>query len=176
MNKKIFWIICFIIFVGTLVFINQYLNHRDSVGIAEKTKYSSDNIADTENAQNEKDIELTQNSSSYDKSIAGEKVIQGTASNFGEIVSNSGITVLIDFYADWCPPCKKLSPLIDEVASENVDENLVFVRINVDDEASLSNEYGIQSIPTLVLIKNGKEVDRSIGYIDKEEIIEFVNQ
>ena len=115
-------------------------------------------------------------SSNHEQSIASENIIQITSSNFDDVVLNSGKTVLVDFYADWCPPCRALSPIIDEVADENTNENLVFTRMNVDDEEELSNRYGIQSIPTLVLIKDGQEVSRSIGYIEKEEVVEFVSQ
>ena len=104
------------------------------------------------------------------------KIIQVTSSNFNEVVLNSEKTVFVDFYADWCPPCKMLAPIIEEVASETPNENLVFVRVNIDDEEELANKYGIQSIPTLILIKDGKEVNRSVGYIDKSAVEEFVNQ
>ena len=73
--------------------------------------------------------------------------------------------VLIDFYADWCGPCKMLSPIIDEVAQENDD--IKVVKVNVDESSDIALEYKVMSIPTLVVIKNGQEVARSIGVIDK---------
>lgn len=76
--------------------------------------------------------------------------------------------VLIDFYADWCGPCKMLSPIIDEVAQENDD--IKVVKVNVDESSDIALEYKVMSIPTLVVIKNGQEVARSIGVIDKSEI------
>ena len=79
---------------------------------------------------------------------------------------------MVDFYADWCQPCKILSPLVEEVASEN--ENIKVVKVNIDDNESLSNEYGIKYIPTLILFENGKEVSRNIGAIPKEKIEEMV--
>ena len=111
-----------------------------------------------------------------DQDIVSSSIIQITSSNFEEIVLNSNKTVLIDFYADWCPPCKKLSPIIEEVASENTDENLVFARINIDDEQNLAAQYGIQPIPTLVLLKSGKEVDRRVGYMEKTDVKDFINK
>lgn len=79
---------------------------------------------------------------------------------------------VIDFYADWCGPCKILSPIVDEVAEEN--EKIKVVKINIDQEENLAVEYQILSIPTLVVIKNGKEVKRSVGVVDKEEILDLV--
>ena len=76
--------------------------------------------------------------------------------------------VLIDFYADWCGPCKMLSPIIDEVAQENDD--IKVVKVNVDESSDIALEYKVMSIPTLLVIKNGQEVARSIGVIDKSEI------
>ena len=76
--------------------------------------------------------------------------------------------VLIDFYADWCGSCKMLSPIIDEVAQENDD--IKVVKVNVDESSDIALEYKVMSIPTLVVIKNGQEVARSIGVIDKSEI------
>ena len=88
-----------------------------------------------------------------------------------EVINNEKIT-LIDFYADWCPPCKMLSPLVEELSEERKDIN--FVKINIDFDTELANRYGVVSIPTLVVIKDGKEVDRSIGYIEKEKIEELL--
>ena len=172
MNKKILWIICLIIFIGVLIFINNYLVERNinSVNVVDKAESNSEKI---ENISSDINSKVAEN---HDKSKTTDSIIQGSLSNFDELVLNSEKTVLVDFYADWCPPCKMLAPIIEKVASENANENLVFVRVNVDDENDLSNKYGIQSIPTLVLIKNGKEVDRSIGYIDKINIENFINQ
>ena len=172
MNKKILWIICLIIFIGVLIFINNYLFERNinSVNIVDKAESNSEKI---ENISSDINSKVAEN---HDKSKTTDSIIQGSLSNFDELVLNSEKTVLVDFYGDWCPPCKMLAPIIEKVASENANENLVFVRVNVDDENDLSNKYGIQSIPTLVLIKNGKEVDRSIGYIDKINIENFINQ
>lgn len=170
MKKKIFWILGFIIFIIALVFVNYFFNNIDEIESKEKSKYSSQTNKNSETNEN------NENLTSYDKSVVSENIIQGTSSNFEEVILNSGKTVLVDFYADWCPPCKKLSPIIEELAEENNNENLLFVRINIDDEEKIANKYGIQSIPTLVLIQNRKEVDRSIGFIDKESIKDFLNQ
>ena len=156
MNKKTLWILCLIVFIGSLVLLNKYLtNSSNSINLDDKTVYSDEEL---------------------DQETVSSSIIQITSSNFEEIVLNSNKTVLIDFYADWCPPCKKLSPIIEEVASENTDENLVFARINIDDEQNLAAQYGIQPIPTLVLLKSGKEVDRRVGYMEKTDVKDFINK
>lgn len=99
-------------------------------------------------------------------------VIKVNSENFETEVLKSEKTVLIDFYADWCGPCKMLSPIVEQVASEN--NNIKVVKINIDDEQDLAVNYGIMSIPTLVVIKNGQEVDRAVGVIPKSEVKELI--
>lgn len=82
--------------------------------------------------------------------------------------------VLVDFYATWCPPCKLLSPLIDQLAEERKD-SLHVIKVNVDEEVELADSFKIYAVPTLVLINEGKEIARSEGYIPYEELLEFVN-
>ena len=101
-----------------------------------------------------------------------ENVLEVTSENFELEVLNSDKTVIIDFYADWCIPCKVLSPIVKEVANEN--ENIKVVKINIDEVQDIANQYSIMSIPTLVVIKNGEEVNRSVGVISKTEIIDMV--
>lgn len=99
-------------------------------------------------------------------------IIQVNRNNFEKEVLNSEKTVLIDFYADWCGPCKMLSPVVEQFASEN--EKIKVVKINVDDEQDLAIEYGVMSIPTLVVIKNGQEVNRQVGLVSKDDILNLV--
>lgn len=100
------------------------------------------------------------------------EVIKVTSNNFNQEVLQNKETVLIDFYADWCGPCKMLSPIVDEVAKET--DNIKVVKINVDETQDIADQYDIMSIPTLVVIKNGQEKNRSVGVIDKSEILELV--
>lgn len=100
------------------------------------------------------------------------EVLKVTSENFEEEVLKSDKTVLIDFYADWCGPCKMLSPIIDAVANEN--EDLKVVKVNVDDAQNLAIQYQVMSIPTIVIIKEGKEINRSVGLISKSEVEEMV--
>ncbi len=95
-----------------------------------------------------------------------------TDKNFDKEVLQSNKTVLVDFYADWCGPCQMLSPIVEEVASQ--DDNIKVVKINIDEEQELAVRYEIASIPTLVVIRNGNEIKRSIGVIQKEEIENLV--
>lgn len=80
--------------------------------------------------------------------------------------------VLVDFYADWCGPCRVLSPRVEEFAKENKD--IKVVKIDIDDEQDLAIEYDVMSIPTLVVLKNGQEVDRVVGLVSKSTIEELV--
>lgn len=99
-------------------------------------------------------------------------VLKVTSSNFEEEVLNSDKTVLVDFYADWCGPCKMLSPVVEAVAKEN--EDIKVVKVNVDDEQDLAIKYQVMSIPTLVVIKNGEVANKSVGLVSKSQILDLV--
>lgn len=86
--------------------------------------------------------------------------------DFFELINNK--LVLVDFYATWCEPCRMISPIIDEVAKETTD--LMVVKVDVDKYPNIATKYGIMSIPTLKVFKNGKEEKTSIGYIEKDAI------
>ncbi|MBQ1213154.1 MAG: thioredoxin [Clostridia bacterium] len=95
-------------------------------------------------------------------------VIKVTKENFEE-VKNSEKTVLLDFYADWCGPCRMVSPLVDEIAEEH-PEYLVG-KINVDDDPELAEKYGVASIPNLVVLKNGEVANQTAGARPKSQIL-----
>ncbi|WP_037355611.1 thioredoxin [Selenomonas sp. FC4001] len=91
-----------------------------------------------------------------------------TKDNFqSEVLDNPG-TVLIDFWADWCGPCRMLSPIIDEVAAAN--PAIKVGKVNVDAEQELAAQFGIMSIPTLLVFKNGQKTGESVGLIPKEQV------
>ena len=96
------------------------------------------------------------------------KPIALNKNNFEEFKNNTEV-ILIDFYADWCGPCRMLSPIIDEIANERND--IAVGKINVDNEPELAEKFGVFSIPTLVIIKNGEIVHQSAGARPKAQII-----
>ena len=93
-----------------------------------------------------------------------------TAANFENELLRSDKPVLLDFYADWCGPCKMLSPVLSEIADEYADV-LKVAKVNVDDEPELAMKFKVSSIPMLVLFKNGKIISTSVGYRPKDEIL-----
>ena len=92
------------------------------------------------------------------------KIINGE--EFKKEVIDSKAEVLVDFYADWCGPCKMLGPIMDEISKEKT----VF-KVNVDDEQDLAMEYGVMSIPCVIAFKDGKEINRSVGLKSKDDIL-----
>ena len=95
-----------------------------------------------------------------------------TKENFESEVLKSQKTVLIDFWATWCGPCQMLSPVVDSFAEENPEISVC--KVNVDEQPELAMAFGIESIPTLVVMKGGKAVNKSLGVIPKEKITELV--
>ena len=100
-------------------------------------------------------------------------LIQVTKENFESEVINSQIPVLADFNANWCGPCRMLKPTLEEIASQRTDVKVV--SINVDDEQELAEQFDVFSIPCVVLIKNGKEANRTVGFQSKESILSLLN-
>ncbi len=95
-----------------------------------------------------------------------------TQENYEELVTKSEKPVLLDFWATWCGPCRMVSPVLDEIAEEN--ENLVLGKINVDEQGALAAQFRIVSIPTMILMDHGEQVEKVIGYRPKEELKELL--
>ena len=95
-----------------------------------------------------------------------------TENNFNEEVLQSKLPVLVDFYADWCGPCKMIAPEVEQVAMERDD--IKVCKVNVDEEGELSIRYGVMSIPTLLIFQNGEVVTTAIGYRKKDEILDLL--
>lgn len=90
---------------------------------------------------------------------------------FNEALNNK--YVLVDFYADWCGPCKMVGPVLEELDAEN--DQLTVVKVNVDNELDLASKYGVQSIPNMIFFKEGKAVTQNIGFANKDAILDKIN-
>lgn len=101
------------------------------------------------------------------------KVFDITGDSFTSEVENYNGTVLIDFFADWCTPCKMISPVIEDIA-KSVSDNVKICKVNVESEKAIAEKYGIMSVPTLVVMKNGTVKNRSIGVTGKKAILDML--
>ncbi len=128
----------------------------------------NENLENDINIQNENSIDVGKENQINNNTI----VLEVTENNFEKEVLKSDKKVLIDFYADWCGPCKSLSPIVEEFAKENPD--IKVVKIDVDENENLAYKYNANYIPLLVVIENGEEVNRNVGIIPKKEILELV--
>ena len=90
---------------------------------------------------------------------------------FNELIKEG--TVLVDFFATWCGPCKMLSPVLEELSNES---DVLIIKVDVDEAGPLAAQYGIQAVPTLMLFKNGQRVDVRMGYQNKNQLLAFINQ
>lgn len=159
MKDKLSTIILLAIFIALLVIIYNLTSNQ-----AVQSNISS-NMVNTNTAV----IEETATNNEEEEEM---EVMKVSKENFEKEVLQSDKKVLIDFYADWCGPCKMLSPIVAEFAKEN--DTIKVVKINIDENEELAVNYGVMSIPTLVVVENGETKNTSVGLISKSEIEELV--
>ena len=147
-NKILILIVC-LLFIIAMFGTKIYLDNANDISISEE------NINDIEN-----------------NTIKESKILKVESDTFEEEVLNSTKTVVIDFYATWCGPCKMYTPIVEEFAEEN--EDIKVVKIDIDETQDIAFEYNVMSIPTTIIIKDGKEVDRAVGIISKEILSQMV--
>ncbi len=102
-------------------------------------------------------------------------VIKISTKNFDSEVINSQIPVLVDFFAEWCGPCKMLSPIIDDIA-EQMKSKIKIGKIDIDESPDLASKFSVMTVPTLILFKNGEVVEKSVGVKSKDAIIEMISK
>lgn len=165
MKSKFSIILLALIFVGIIAFskivlteytssLNSFTEDNDKTSDADKNDLS--HAEDGKVNDNEKEEENIMN------------ILELTNENFEDQVLKSEKTVLIDFYADWCGPCKMMAPVVEKIAEEN--SNIKVGKVNIDEESELAIKYGVMSIPTFIVIKNGEVVNRIVGAVDKSEL------
>jgi thioredoxin 1 len=103
-----------------------------------------------------------------------EGIVQLNAMNWNNIILNSDMPVLVDFWAEWCGPCRIVGPIVKQLA-QSLEGKVKVFKLNVDRNQEIVTKYNVQSIPSLVLFKNGKEIARTIGLSPKEKYEKFVN-
>lgn len=103
-----------------------------------------------------------------------DKATEITNSNFNEIVEKSTTPVLVDFWAEWCNPCRMIAPVVDEIA-QAYEGKVVVGKVNIDEQGELAQRFGVMSIPTLILFKDGKPAQKSVGVVGKDRISSMID-
>ena len=164
MKKKIIYIVLVIIFILFLIIASVMMNKKSN----EKLNTDISNVIELNNMNN---IENSNNNSQPNEETKIKEVFYD---NFEKEVLKNDKPVLVDFYATWCGPCKYLSPIIEEIAKEN--NSIKVVKVNVDSEQKLAEKYMISSMPTVVLFKDGEEINRFSGALPKKLIEKFISE
>ena len=101
-------------------------------------------------------------------------LLEVTRENFDEVIVNIGKTVLLDFWAPWCGPCKQIAPIVEQIGNER--EDIIVGKVNVDEDMELAQRYKVMSIPTLVVLQGGKVAGKAVGFRNKDEILQLIPQ
>jgi len=99
-----------------------------------------------------------------------------TDENFDEEVLKSDTPVLVDFWAPWCGPCKMMGPIVEELATENANKSIKIGKLNVDENSAMAGKFGVMSIPTFLVFKNGEVIDQAVGGVGKEKLQELIDK
>lgn len=102
-------------------------------------------------------------------------VLEITDSNFEQEVAQSDLPVLVDFWAVWCGPCQRVAPIVEELAKENAGKAKL-AKLDIDENPGIATDFGVSSIPTLILFKGGKEVDRVVGALPKSQLQAMIDR
>lgn len=177
MKEKIKLIVLILMFIVVLIITNNLLK-------SDNKQVQNDLENEVNNTESIEENITTSVISSYNENTASgfykdiveeEKtgeVFEVTEENFSEMVLKSDKKVLIEFYADWCGPCKTLSPILEDIAKENLD--IKVVKINVDESPNLATTFGANYIPHLVVMEDAKEINSAVGALPKKQILELV--
>jgi thioredoxin 1 len=103
-----------------------------------------------------------------------DEVLHVTDADFNDVVLKSEKPVLVDYWAEWCGPCKMIAPILDEIATEYKDQ-IIVAKLNIDDSQSIPQQYGVRGIPTLMIFKDGDVEATKVGALTKNQLSEFIN-
>ena len=103
------------------------------------------------------------------------EILNLNQSNFSTIIHNENKLILVDFWAEWCAPCKMLAPILEEI-SKDLEEKILICKVNLDENQDLASKFSIKSIPTLLLFENGKLKDTKVGLLSKTDLLNWIDQ
>ncbi len=108
------------------------------------------------------------------KPLLLDRPVQGRDDHLSKVINGASVPVIVDFYADWCAPCKMMAPVLDELARERAGELLV-VKVNSDQNPVSPQHFGVRGIPTLVIFRDGQEVGRQVGFVPKAQLVKLLD-